>query len=390
MPRILIVWELGSGFGHLAALKPLADAFSSLSHQVVLAVKSPELQAGDGGYRVRSIDPPVRIHRGAGTYTLADILHDYGFADQVALRARLRMWREVLDAERPDFLVADFSPWLLAAACGRIPAAVLGNWFSVPPPGSRLPHLRPWMKREPPPESLQREQRILRMLSRAQQEPGIVPPFSLPDLLRGDCRFVRGLPEFDPYHPLRAEKVRLVGPPAETEVLPRRNLFVYLRSRYPPFRGILETVRAMGLTAAVYAPGLNWEQMGSDFDGVEILDGPLALHTILHSFDAVAHHGGSLGHHCLAAGLPQVFFPWQLEQYAAMKPAAERGYGILVGRKAALRREVLQRAFRTALDRRSRESAKRKALEIADRQNYITPEALAGDIIAGLAGRSGD
>jgi UDP:flavonoid glycosyltransferase YjiC (YdhE family) len=146
----------------------------------------------------------------------------------------------------------------------------------------------------------------------------------------------------------------------------------------------------MGLTAAVHAPGLNREQMASDFDGVEILDGPLALHTILHSFDAVAHHGGSLGHHCLAAGLPQVFFPWQLEQYAAMKPAAERGYGILVGRKAALRKEVLQRAFRTALDRRSRESAKRKALEISDRQNYITPEALAGEILACFAGRSMD
>ncbi|HEY5960438.1 MAG TPA: hypothetical protein VIV60_27985 [Polyangiaceae bacterium] len=89
MALILFVAELGSGFGHVRRLPPIAQAAKALGHDARFIVSNPEEVAGDvtsAGFQVAaaprvSRSPDNTPAPGAVATSFADILGGSGFAD---------------------------------------------------------------------------------------------------------------------------------------------------------------------------------------------------------------------------------------------------------------------------------------------------------------------
>src|ERR1700735_61736 len=170
MTTILLAHELGQGFGHVNRLLVLGE--SLVQHRLIFAAPSwraarPVIgRALGASVEVRPVGEwqeaavySQLIRRGA-TWTLADMLYRYGFADRDRVAAGARHWRLVLDELKPSLVIGDFAPMLRIATAGRLPSVVVGNGFTVPPSLSPLPGIRP-DQRSPSDHSRAREAEVL-------------------------------------------------------------------------------------------------------------------------------------------------------------------------------------------------------------------------------------
>ena len=132
MPRVLIAWELGEAFGHLARCLRLAQGLMARGHGVTLALKDVRLPAGQRPAPGITVLPaPLTPQAGTGSsppVNYADVLRVSGFAEAQDVVARLNAWRGILTLAQPDVLVADHAPTaLLAARLANIPHLSIGN-----------------------------------------------------------------------------------------------------------------------------------------------------------------------------------------------------------------------------------------------------------------------
>lgn len=118
MARVLIAWELGEAFGHLARCLRLAHGLVARGHGVTLALKDVRLPAGQttaAGITVRPapLTPPAGTG-GSPLGNYADVLRVSGFADAREVTARLTAWQGLFSLGGPDVLVADplLSGWI--------------------------------------------------------------------------------------------------------------------------------------------------------------------------------------------------------------------------------------------------------------------------------------
>lgn len=148
MAKVLLAWELGGNYGHLVALRALARELRRQGHACTFAVR-------DLGSAQGFLDPalgplvqaPVRLTRGRNRVrrqlSYASLLHNIGFNDPVELAGRIQAWRTLFRALGTEYLFADHSPVaLIAARTLGIPAACIGNGFTVPPRLSPFPSFR--------------------------------------------------------------------------------------------------------------------------------------------------------------------------------------------------------------------------------------------------------
>lgn len=148
MAKVLLAWELGGNYGHLVALRALARELKRQGHACTFAVR-------DLGSAQGFLDPalgplvqaPVRLTRGPNRVrrqlSYASLLHNIGFNDPVELAGRIQAWRTLYRALGTEYVFADHSPVaLVAARTLGIPAACIGNGFTVPPRLSPFPNFR--------------------------------------------------------------------------------------------------------------------------------------------------------------------------------------------------------------------------------------------------------
>jgi hypothetical protein len=353
-------------------LKPLARALLARGHEPVLALRDvvktapllkdepyPILQ---GPYWTRPV-PSVR-GRPFSAATFADILAVSGFADPGDLAAMLRAWDGLIDVVRPDVIVAEYAPFLVLAARGRLPTVLFGNGFVAPPADLPVyPRLQPRVQPVMP------QEKILAVIQEVQRRRRRPAPETLPAFLACERRFPCTFPELDPYRPVRREALLPPvddSPPMPPPESPR--FFAYLGADAPGMPKILSGFVKSGVPGGIYlrAPPQRLKDALRQTH-LTLFEEPQPMREVLREASFVIHHA-SLGtaEACLAAGRTQMVFPAHLEQ--SMTAGALRGLGVAyVMAPNAPEEAVIQTMRRAAADTAAQDRAAALARNIEAR-----------------------
>jgi UDP:flavonoid glycosyltransferase YjiC (YdhE family) len=312
---VLLVWELGAGAGHVETLLAIGNALHRRGCDVVFAVRDLVRAAyvlRAAGFRV------VQAPLWPGTWSApsrsyADILARNGFVSAAALHLMTEAWQDLYDLVRPDLIVADHAPTAILAAYGAIPVVAVGDGFVMPPPDlQEFPVLDPEVEAAAPQSDL------LAVARQVQDWRGRPAPEALPALFATEARAVLSYAELDPYADYRREPLagRIEAMPP---CLPRpkgRALFAYLGIEHPELSHVIEVLGRLDATVTCYLRG----DTGAFDDafgaaGITVLRDPADLSAVLPQVAAVASYGSAgFCHAALAAGRPQLVFPYDLEK----------------------------------------------------------------------------
>lgn len=340
MSRILYCWELGAGYGHIAAFLPVARRLRQAGHDVIFVLKN--LQFADvllGDEAFGYLQAPVYWPDGRplpAALNYAGILANTGYTDPTSLYSRANAWRALYRHLKPDLLVFDHAPTAQLAARGLpLTGALFGGGFQIPPASHPLPALRPWLPTAPR-ELADTEARVLAGANAVAARLEAPTLRTLADLFETSETFLCTWPELDAY-PQRVS-ARYWGPAlhATAGSEPRwptgsaLKLFGYLRPEYPALGPLLQALAASGWSCLLHIPGASAafadQHAGAN---LHICAQPLRLEAALGTCDLAVHHGGAAtGAACLLAGKPQLVLPMQIEQAINARHIASIGAGI--------------------------------------------------------------
>lgn len=381
--RILFIWELGDGLGHVSRLLPLARRLKATGATCMFAVRNVEnshkVLDGTGIDMLQApITQPVTDYSGnAAIGAYGDIMETIGYGRLERLHALLTAWDGLYRTARPDLIVADYAPTALLAARGRIPAIAIGDWFTLPPNTlPAFPHLRSNGPRIP-------EQTLLNVVREAQSRRGAEAPAALPGILDCSAPFIITLPELDPYANRRQRPA--VGPlmplpePLE-DVEPEVDYFAYLSLGFRPTEHVLQALATLKIRGSIYLRDASARQRDDWRErGLTIHDTPRNMREMATRSAVIVHHGG-LGtiETVFALGRPQMLVPRHLEQgvNAQMVGALRLAVGMQAGGK--FQAEHVIQALRHAIDAPDlRDNARRKAADLAERGPFNALEPVA-------------
>lgn len=342
MARVLIAWELGEAFGHLARCLRLAQGLMARGHGVTLALKDVRLPAAQRlAPGITVLPAPLTPQAGAGSsppVNYADVLCVSGFADARDVAARLNAWRGTFALARPDVLVADHAPTaLLAAQLANIPHLAIGNGFAIPPSVSPWPSIRPW---EAVSDQMltTAEARLDQILEAAQKALGHTRTVRVRDLF-GEHDILDTFAELDHYGARPAG--RYVGPIVSVPQAMRVawqscegcRVLAYLRPAVPGFESILQALARLDAEVLCIAPGMRPEAAKRcATQRMRIALTPVDLPPLLQHADLAVGYGNSgFSTQALLAGVPLAMRPRHVEQALFAHRVEELGAGQLLG-----------------------------------------------------------
>jgi UDP-N-acetylglucosamine:LPS N-acetylglucosamine transferase len=339
MARLLVCWELGAGRGHLTPHLLLAKALRERGHEVVFAVRNlqyAETLLGAEGFTY--FQAPTWIGSQGGpqqpSRSYPQVLLNVGFADADQLVARMRAWLALFDWVKPDALLVDHGPTaLLAAHTLKLPVAISGAGFWVPPLRTPLPALLGELD-----EAVRGyENRALSQANAALERLGVRPLDQLAKLFDVDLTVLRTFAELDPYADRDPELYLPANhlTPGKDAIWPKGNgpkVFAYLKPG-PMLAPVLTVLARRKVPALVCTDSVSKEvrdQYASDT--LTITAEAYDMATIGHSCDlAIVNAGHATLVNLLLAGRPLVLIPQQLEQYLLAARVAKLGAGVVVG-----------------------------------------------------------
>ena len=342
MARVLIAWELGEAFGHLARCLRLAEGLVARGHGVTLALKDVRLPAGQAltpGITV--LAAPLTPQAGAGgspPVNYADVLRVSGFAEARDVAARLNAWQGMFSLVRPDVLVADHAPTaLLAARLARIPHLSIGNGFAIPPALSPWPSIRPW-EAVSDQALATAEARLDRVLDAAQQALSYTRTVRVRDLF-GAHDILDTFAELDHYgaRPDGHYVGPIVSVPQALRVAWQSQegpkVLAYLRPAVPGFAAILQALARLDAEVLCVAPGMQPEAAKRlATRRLRIALAPVDLPPLFEHADLAIGYGNSgFSTQSLLAGVPLAMRPRHVEQALFAHRVEALGAGKLLG-----------------------------------------------------------
>lgn len=341
MSRILLAWELGTGFGHLGPFLGFAPKLLEHGHELHIAAR--EISSA-----VKAVgDLPITVHQAPlclNTYgglqepplNYAEILMRYGYLEPAMLHGMLAVWRSLMRITRADLVIADHAPTALLAARGmRVARAVIGSAFNVPPAVAPMPNMRPWLAvaRERLADSDTRVLAVINAVQPPDQRIG-----ALHDIFDGAAQFLSGVPELDPHGPrdsgdylgMHAVSTGTASPQWPEGEGPK--VFCYLHADYAHAERTLQALAASGarmLVCVVGAPGT----LAQRYAGTRLVFAPalLDMRRVIAGCELCVCHGNvgtTLG--MLSGGRPVLLLPKQLENYLLGKAVERVGAGRVV------------------------------------------------------------
>ncbi len=338
MSRILLAWELGGGYGHVAIMRGVAQALRELGHECVFAVRElrpaeeylpPELgtilQAPRTPIQARS---PVKIQT-----SYASLLHNTGFDDPLDLAGRLRAWIGLLRASRIDAVLANHAPVaLLAARALGLPRGQFGASFVIPPLVSPFPGFQPQLQVK---DSVLRhnEAEVLRALNQALERLRLSPLEQLQQIFEGCHTRIFGYPELDAYGADSREAGahmgiadQSYGEAPQWPAMPGPRVLAYLRP-FTHLEALMQALQASRLNLLVRISGMSPDKLRSfERPGLSVTGHSIHLRQAAEACDAMIHYApdGTTAE-MLLAGKPGLLLPLDVEKVLLTGRAQQLG-----------------------------------------------------------------
>ena len=314
---VLLVNELGAGYGHVAPLLRVGSALAEHGVRIVSAmadVVRPGLLLRRVGFPVLQAPkwPGVRTETGA---SYGDLLALLGFDSVPALMLMTSAWQDLFDLVSPDLIIANHSPTAALTARWSIPLALMGNGFELPPTNiAEFPPLKSGVA------PVAEQAKLLETVTEVQRHRGRDVPQTLPSIFAAEYRGICVLPELDPYGEQRDEPV--LGP---VEPLPAyrprpgdRSVFAYVGVEHPDLYEITAGLGAADADVTCHVRG-DPGKIGASLAerGVTVLAEPADLIEFLPASAAIVGYASAgIAQAALAAGRPQLSLPYDLEKDA--------------------------------------------------------------------------
>ncbi|GAA0572462.1 glycosyltransferase [Caenispirillum bisanense] len=322
---VLLAWEMGEGLAHASRLLMIATRLRAAGWRPVVAARNPAALAeryAAAGVPVVAAPVHQSCYDGPGPFraaTFADVMGVCGYADRDRLAAMVAAWDAVLDAHRPAVVIADYSPLLSLACCGRVPLIPVGDGFVVPPglPDGRFPPLGDEQPPVWPPD------RLLDHARAVQAARGLARPESLPQIMLGIGPVMAVPPELEIYADHRPPEDAAAGPwdrpppplPPPPAASPPR-VFAYLRLNHGPARVMLQALLNARIGGEAFLHGATPQQVAAlGRGGIRVHAVAPPLREALAPASLLIHHGGiGSTEDAALAGRPQLLLPRHLEQ----------------------------------------------------------------------------
>lgn len=280
MAKLLYIWELGGGLGHLSPMLPIVRRFLDEGQEVHLALRSMgKARLVFGELPVRYWQAPLQSSGSKPPYrppaTLTHVLGNAYFRDEDELTVRTEAWQSLIKAIEPDLTLLDHAPSaLLALESFSIPRVVMGIGFAVPPRCDPFPLWRPELKLGEA-RLRQDDEMLLQRLNRWRGQNDLPPDELLADLYaKVDQQLLMTFPELDPFGPRRATYQGvwpgLAGKPthwANTSggLNETKRVFIYVKP-HKEIESLLHALRDSGANVLLFIPGID-PRLVKSFEG---------------------------------------------------------------------------------------------------------------------------
>ena len=390
MSRMLLAWELGSNLGHLSRLLPPASRLKERGHEVLVSARdlglATEVLAPVG---IRFIQSPADGRSRPATrqpQSYADVLLMQGWESMPRLWGLVQAWGNLFRLFRPAVVVLDYAPTaLLAARILRLPCALLGTGFELPPLQAPLGPF-PGFEGVTAENARAADAQALESANRVLEAYQAAPLAALCDLFRTEYRWLTTFAELDQYGPRSRETY--VGPigsvdGGELVTWPpgfRHRVLAYLRPGMADPLRILRALAGQSDAAVICAaPGVSPEiSEGLGRPGFQFVPRPVSFPALLPQASVLVSYApaGSVAQ-SLLEGVPQLMVPAHVEAQMTAVRVASLGAGLML-RGEATEREIAT-ALRRVLDERR---FKVRALEFASRHRAFDRAAACDRIVA--------
>ena len=360
--NILLAWELGGNWGHVARDLPVLRRLQAQGHDVRYAVRDATIAAS----LCASIGLPcVTAPHGAairrmprGLAGFGAILFADGLNDAAMLEGRLAGWMRLFAEHRIDVLLADYAPAaLLAAHAAGIPSVAVGCGFEIPPDTAELPSFLTDADRDAPARRFS-EDLVLFNVNRVLRALGAPPLERLAQVFQGVRNVLTTVAELD--HCGARPDAIYAGPlqdlpggvAANWKGTTGRRALVYLRGEDPVVGHVLQALDEIGAEVIAVLPDVaRRPEVRAE---IQVFRQPVRFDGLIETADLVIASGSGTVTTALLSGVPALVLPSSAEQAMFARRVTQTGTGMSVdGGTAATVLDAIDRllhdaAFRAA------------------------------------------
>lgn len=337
--RCLMAWEMGANLGHLSRCLPIAKKLQERGNKVLFAVSDTRTAAEVlMPARIPFIQAPRLVYARSSTATISysDLLLSVGYRDRAALMGGVHGWLNLFSLYKPDVVVTDHAPTaLLAARIARLPQAVIGGAFCLPPDKTPLPAF--FAGSEATEKQLIRlDATLLERINAALRHYQCEPLEAVSDLFRSAKKIMTIFPELDPYGARdntyyaglyygSDRGVQLDWPEGEGA-----RILAYVRPNIPGFGVLLEAFRDFPFRVVFAAPGTHAHHVKRfSASNIRFSNRPVRFEPLWPNADlAIGYGSAGFAAQALLRGIPQCHFPAYAEHHFNAKQVESLGAGV--------------------------------------------------------------
>lgn len=390
MKRILLAWELGGNYGHIAKLLPVAEHLRQCGHELLFVIKDateagPLLESAGFCY-ILTPKHAAGKKRATPPASFIDILDRAGFGSAEILTELVTAWRRIYASFQPDVIIAQYAPLtVFTARLAAISCLQLNTGFEYPPENEPFPCFRPNLRRTKE-QLLAKEAALLESVNLFCVGNDCSPLAKMQDVIKADINLLVTFPEMDHYRGRRAG--HFIGPISIVEEgislswtgRKTHRIFLYVRN-FSQLELILETLKSSDAEVIACIPGVS-ETLLAAFAGgaIRIYPTMVRLAEILAKADLVITHAGhGTTANAFLAGVPMLMIPTTIEQWLLTRQMEQLGIGI------AVRRDRLVAQFPATLakllgDKSFRQRARTMAGRYAGYDQRLVIERIANTV----------